>query len=294
MNDPQIIGGLSPRQFGFSRWIFVNQQNIWRTTVGILIFLNVVLWGYSLYGWLDYYVLSANRYRDMISQMTISGYDMTTYKNAHQPQDLAVANPQVLAGTAGRYDFLANAKNPNAAWLAKIEYHFVGAGDYVGKKLQTFILPLDEKPIVDLAVNSITAPRNVDLVIDDLSWKKAPDYENYRNQVLQVEIFDLAHVDSQTAGLGNPSVSQTRFSVKNNSAYDYWTIGWYVLLYRGSQLVGINYLLDEEFLSGQTKNFAINWFSNISSVTSVKVIPDINILDRAVFRLPIADSGELK
>ena len=74
------------------------------------------------------------------------------------------------------------------------------------------------------------------------------------------------------------------FSLSNDTAFSYYDVGLFVLLKRGSAIVGVNKTTLSTLNSGEETDVTVNWFGTLPSVSQVEVIPELNIFDLGVYK----------
>jgi hypothetical protein len=81
-------------------------------------------------------------------------------------------------------------------------------------------------------------------------------------------------------------VSRATFNVKNDTAFGYWRVSFFVILWSGSSIVGANSVTISDLRPGETREVAVSWFNEIHGVTRVEVVPEVNIFDDRVYIPP--------
>jgi hypothetical protein len=254
-----------------------------RILAGIIIAIAGVFWIYSLIGFIDWAFVSGPKERANLN---------TTLQVKLAPGVLAsiaainisFTEAEVASAGIGRYDFLAQVTNPNLArWWAEFDYRFLGEGmDGGGKK--GFVLPGETKYIVDLGVESAFRPRNVRLEIANLKYHRVPphqisDYAKWYGEHFNMAISNKIFNPKSVQNGGN--ISSLKFTATNNTAYGYKSMGFYGLLYRGEQLVSINYLAAENFTSGEARELEMQFGEGLPTITKYDVVPEFNVFDES-------------
>ncbi|MFA5076693.1 MAG: hypothetical protein WC480_04760 [Patescibacteria group bacterium] len=292
----QNVHGLTEKELKISLWLVTNKILLLKLLKVFLVILNIVIWGYVVYNLVDFYLISWTKDEALRRELTISYIDYNGLRQLNRPRDLVISSVDSFDLGNDRYDFMARVTNPNPNWdVVSIKYVFNFAGREEDKDKETFILPGDEKYLVDLGVYSQRAPANLSLKIEEVRWQRVHQYQELKDQVLNFTIFDVRFVPPKELPGGRVPVAQTQFSVKNRSAYNFWEVGYYIILWRGPKIVGVNYvLINEDFSSQTVKNLEVNWYQRLSSVDKVEVIPEINVLDPDAYRQERAGVGEVQ
>lgn len=261
-------------------WFLTHKVLLKKILAGILIATAGVLWIYSAIGFIDWAFVSGPKERANLNT-TLQIKLAPGALQAIAARDIAFTEADIFSSGVGRYDLLAQVANPNEKWWAEFEYRFAGDG-FDGNWKKGFALPGDKKYIVDLGVEQAFRPRNVRLETRNLKYHRIdphviPNYTAWRD-----EHFNMAVTDKNFNPNGahnNKSIGVLSFKASNNSAYGYWSVGFYAMLYRGDQLISINYLSAENFASGETRALQMQFYEGLPTITNYDVVPEFNIFD---------------
>jgi hypothetical protein len=189
------------------------------------------------------------------------------------------------------YDSAAFIKNNNADWAAKFRYQFTIGGSLKTGEKEGFILPGESKFITDLGFKppqgrALSASPQGKFAILDVVWERVPaheieDYKQWSEQRLNFKITETNFSPAATFAQG--TVSRASFKVENATAFNYWNVGFRIILYRGAAIAGLNYVTAAEFKTGEIREMQSTWIENIGQVTKIEVQPEIYILDDSVF-----------
>ncbi|MFA5813762.1 MAG: hypothetical protein WC862_04620, partial [Patescibacteria group bacterium] len=193
----------------------------------------------------------------------------------------------VFSGAGDRYDFVAEATNPNKRWIAKIRYKFIYNGGETEEK-ETLFMPGASQPITALGQESTIFPTRVRLEVIEVSWKRINphtiyDAVSYVDDRSKFEVDEFSYTSASKAGL---FANRLEFILMNNSAYGYWQANFYIMLYEGGQLAGIVPLALDQFRAGDVRKVDLRIFDSSAIVTSIKAIPAIDIFDASEFMGP--------
>ena len=120
--------------------------------------------------------------------------------------------------------------------------------------------------------------------LTNIRWNKRLNFGPLKQERLNFKVSDLVFVPAGLTTLsGKTPVSKTTFNLTNLSAYNFWKVGVTVVLYTGSQVVGVNYISLEKIMSAQTVPVEVNWFQALGQVTKSEVYVDVNILDDSIY-----------
>ncbi|MDD5043469.1 MAG: hypothetical protein PHD51_02235 [Patescibacteria group bacterium] len=289
MEEKNSISPISDKELKFGYWFLTKKQFFKNLLVAFLILLNVMVWGYSFWKVMQDFIINLPERERLLS---ILPQDLANFKGLraqNEPSAPEISSVEVISTGQGRYDFVARIKNPNSAWaVSSFNYQFRSPG-FNSEKLKGFILPGEEKFIMKLGAISSSRPSGVIVDISDVRWQRVnaheiTNYQDFYNSRLGLKIENIKFNYSSALGLGEKlPVSSATFDVYNNTAYNYWQVGFYVSLYRGGTLAAVNYVTAKEFKSGDRVSLEARWFEPLSSVSEVRIEPEVNILAPEVY-----------
>lgn len=270
MEESNLPGsGLSDWQLKLSYFYVSNKLLFRRLWLAFLILLNCGLWIYVVASLLIW-SLNYNQTESQMRQLAFSAADFLPTVEAVKPQNLSFSDITAFASSEGRFDLTAEAKNPNADWLAEFNYAFVADG-VTPKYFSAFVLPGQSKVLLDLGREG----SNVRLEAKNLKWRRISDYQKLRSErdLLSVASYEFIP-PSKT---GNPS--QLKLTLNNDSAFGFWEADVVAFLYSGGTPVGVNYLSLLQFKAGSQRDLTLNWLQNFPAIDAVEIIPEVNYLD---------------
>lgn len=282
-NLPNFAGGgekFTEKELKLSYWFVTHQALLKKIlTVAIAAAAGVLLI-YSAAGFIDWAFITGPKERANFNTILQIKTNPAVLQ-AIAAKDISFTEAEIFSSGVGRYDLLAQVANSNDKWRAEFEYRFAGEG-LDGDFKKGFILPGEKKFIVDLGVERAFRPRNIRLEIQNLKYHRIdphtiPDYAKWRG-----EHFDMAITDkvlNANAIQNNKNIATLAFKATNDTAYNYWIVGFYALLYRGEQLVSVNYLSAENFMSGETRDLQMQFYEGLPTITKYEIVPEFNIFD---------------
>ncbi|TSC56811.1 MAG: Uncharacterized protein G01um101418_212 [Parcubacteria group bacterium Gr01-1014_18] len=277
---------LSDQQLSLGYWLVQNRQNFRNIGVAILIILNLGLWGYSSWRWIKVFAIDKAHHEAMMAEFSAN---YVNYEGVHTwdaPLPFVNLGAWALDAGGGRYDLVAKLRNPNNQWLALIEYRFTASDPKVTTKIyKDFILPGDYKYFMDLGVESKSSLATPRINIVSLRWQKVVGALQKKSKALRIDVSDAKFLGNRGLGLGDAlDISRVEFKAKNNSSYNFWKVGFSVVVLAGTKPVAVNYLLADDFVSGSEKFLDVSFFNKLSASTGVEVKPDLNIWDMKNYR----------
>ncbi len=276
---------MTDQQLKVGYWYVTHKQQMRQLLVAVLILLNVGVWGYGIYGWVTY-LTQTERHEAMMRDFLNPYIDYAAFKERDAPRNFQILGSGVFPIGDNRYDIMVKIRNPNPQWMALVEYQFmVNNPKVVMRSYRDFVLPGDDKYLLDLGVSSESALGAPKLNILSLKWQRVDNFKAKKEQRLQITISDTEFLASRTLGLAERlEINRARFTARNASPYNFWKTGFVIVLFSGTKPVGVNYLLIDSFSSSEIRDLEVSWFNALPSVTKVEVKPDLNIMDSANYK----------
>jgi hypothetical protein len=297
-----FLGGDNPKiadlQLKISLWFVTHKLLLKKILIGTLIGVSVLLYGFSIIGAVKILVYQKGDYEALMASLSLRNINYEIWREAQKPADLQLLELKILNSTEGRKDIVAMAKNPNSNFIIKkLKYQFV-KGDEILAENETYLWLDEIKPLVAFGVEGVSNSSDVQLQVADISWwriKKPQEFKDFIQSRLQFNIKDIKYQSPRQSPVnGKLPHSQVTFTVTNQSIFDYWEVGFYVILYSGTRIVGAHYIEEEQFKSLETRQVSVSWFNSLPSVNRVEVIPELNVLDQGVYMEKGMVTGELK
>ncbi|MCR4313794.1 MAG: hypothetical protein NUV84_00930 [Candidatus Uhrbacteria bacterium] len=257
--------------------------------LGIISFITFDALLFLFGGWhlMDAFAVSYDAEQNAVLRMVAYGQsDLRAYTISNAADDLEQGEGRVISIGGGRYDLYTTLQNPNDDWWAEFTYSF-SVGEESTDAQTGFILPTQEKPIAELAVESASPIGSASLVIEDVRWHRidhhvVPDYPIWSSDRLNF-IVSASSFEKETRFDGE-TFGRTIFTIENNTAFSYYDVGLFVLLLRGNSVVGVNRTTLSSLESGVDTEVTVNWFGTLPSVSQVQIIPELNIFDLEVYK----------
>ncbi len=278
---------LSDFKLKLGYWLVTHKIFIKRMFVFLLIVADALIVSFVTIRLINFYSHEAVRFEKNMYQLGIYNIDYASYRKKIAPQSIQIIELDSVPLAKNKYNFVAKVKNPNngkVKWVAdEIEYFF----SYNGLKTETkksFVLPGEEK---FLCVFNIESKQNIfkpRLVILKTKWKRIKKGEEELffkklKDYLDFEIKNSKFLNAASLGLESKTpLSAVRFSIKNNTGYDYYEVGLFVVTYNGPIITSINYFLVNNFISGEEREIEIRWNNAIAPPNQIVVVPELNVL----------------
>ena len=287
------------RFYKISMWWVTHRLLLKKIGLGLFAAVDVMLFVFALWTFLDAYVLNYDQERLDVARMVVVGQgDLHAFTLVHTAVPLEADPPMVFAAGLNQYDFYSKIRNVNEDWYADFDYSYVFA-DQETQPAKGFILPQEEKPLMVFGREAESFPREAELRFGNFRWhrldpQKIPDWSIWRDDRLTLKIINpLFYTD---VALATKKISQISFTVVNESAFSYYDPVFYIVLEQGARQVGITKAILASLDAGESREVLVNWLGPELSVNRVAVYPEINLLDQKVYKplmaVPTSDVRE--
>ena len=151
MNNPnQKIDGFTGKELKEAYWFATHKDLIVRIITIILVLICVTFWSVTVYGLIRYFFIDWASDQQMRYQLTSELIDYDYFRQKNQPHQLSVSGVQIFSLGNNRYDFAARIDNQNEKWaIESLKYYFVFGGQEERRIKETFILPNENKYLID-------------------------------------------------------------------------------------------------------------------------------------------------
>jgi len=254
---------------------FVNTRIFWhRLAIFLLFFADVVLI-YSVSLKFLFYWGGAMAHDKLIRELQNDYVNLTAIHSTYQGSPLRVSEVKKISAGVDQIDIITEVINPNTRLFAKeVEYRLVQDG--IPQEVErTFVLAGQRKSLFAFGVQG-SVNSDIQLEIVNTRWQRIGD-NNIRHKILSnMEVGDLKWGNSG----GDFEISG---AISNGSGRGFWNIGLLAIIRSGPEIVGVNYTTLFKVEPNEVREFVINWPYDISRVTSVTVLPDVNVYDDSIF-----------
>jgi hypothetical protein len=175
------------------------------------------------------------------------------------------------------YDLAARINNPNQNHGSrKIAYQFkiydINNREIGNKSGSTFILPRQEKYIIELRKPIQQNVARVQLNIEPVQWEKIIDYVEP-----EINVFEKKYQFLENG----PPYSQASCVIKNASHQDYKNIETSVVVFSAdNEVLGVNYSVIDYLSAGQDRFFSVPWHFELNkNAGRIDIEAGVNIFD---------------
>jgi len=280
--------GITTKQLEIGLWYIEHKRQLRMVLAGFLILISAVFWAYTIYGFAYYIARGMTEDEILIKQLVqinSAGHDYIMQVAA---RDLVLGPVEIIRSSDKKYDLYTKLINDNPKWWAEFDYYFTAAGKQT-ERSRGYILPEEIKYPAALAEDFSYYPEDGRLVIENISWHRInqheiPDWDAYRASHLNIASTDIKFIPANANPLSEKlGLNQLSFNAINHTAYNYWSVGFSILLYSGDQITAINHYILDDFMSEQKRLVEISWSGNLGRVDRVEIIPEINIMENDIY-----------
>ncbi|KKU48372.1 hypothetical protein A3H10_04470 [Candidatus Uhrbacteria bacterium RIFCSPLOWO2_12_FULL_46_10] len=265
-----------------SRWVRY-RPILQKIALVSVIVIEAVLIIYSSYVWIDYFVISRNREKFMYQELS-RPLDLHKINQTLSPKPITILYPLTLpaGGSGGLYDVLAKLANSNQNWLALVSYQFAVNGEK-GPASEILLLNDDEKYIIGAGL-APSPSASVEMIINSVNWQRLRERAKFNERKPRFSISDVKFAPVIQKGAPASPIGRVSFTVINESSYNFWSVGFKIILLKGDRPVAARFMTLEQVRSVEQRPASLNIYNIASSaVDHVLVVPEVNITDPGVY-----------
>lgn len=287
--EPTREAQLTEDKLKWGYWWVTHKVQVRKWFAVFLVVVDVILCGFAIFGFADWFFGSGERERAQIAQLTKSSTDFAFFRQKNTPKQVALDRATVLNAGDKTYDYFAKAANPNTQWWVEFDYRFK-SGAFETQTKRGYLLPGETKYLNALGVKSDVRPSSSELIVEGVSWHKVnlhetrPDFATWSGSRLNFLVTDVKYVPP--APTDPITVSRATFTLTNDTGFGYYNVGFFVVLYSGTRVVGVNRIVISDLRPGDRRTVEASWFFDLPQVSKVEVKPEVNIFDDRVYIPP--------
>jgi len=271
------------KKLNIAYWLLEHRKLLKYILIYFLIALNLFIWGIAIYQF-SLFLTYRKAYNQMLNDLTQDKIDYLAIHKHNQPLPLTIQNKTIITlPIKGEYDLVAEAENQDSRWIIKnFEYKFVWSGGESDSN-RTFFLPSEKKYLFVLNQKIKNLPKNFQIKIVKISYQRVRPKMRKKLSILSQLKFRKV-IFSPTMRANQKIIpAQIKFQAINQSAYSFWQVNAIISIYQGSRIINLTIYPLRNWRADEKRNIEINLSLPLTSVTSIKIIPEINILDKSVF-----------
>lgn len=267
---------LSEKELKFGYWFTTHRVKIYQGILITLVVFDVLLGGYNLFRWGEYAAVgfwADQRLKQEIARPLIN---YPALKEHFGAQPLTVTANYYFPG-AVKADAVAMVKNPNVDFLVRFDYRFMVNNSPTAWR-RGFLLPGEEKPIMEFGIENGATAGNAVLDLQNLSWQRISSH-----QIKDLPFFMAERLNFKTEDV-SVSGGILSFVLANQSNFNYYEPRFLILLDSNGNVSGVEQVVFSQLITGEKKQVELALSNSHLSVTSINVRPDINIFDAKAFK----------
>lgn len=277
---------LSEHELSVAAWLLYHKNGVRKLSLGILFGLIAITWGYFLYATFDTALFSYRDRTRAIRFLTAPSVPLATLHVSASPKDLIVSDPRTI-GSSSQGGVLTTIQNPNTDWVARVSYIVAGTK----KQTTTSIAPADTAYIFSAADNpAITVDKNT-TEWQHVNTSNVPDIESYKKAHRNFDIKNPKYA-ADLAQDKKTTIYHVSFTATNATPWSYWQVPMLVLVYQGDHVAAALQTVFDTFASGETRNADIVLPSPLGGVSSIEIIPQIDMFDTSVY-MPLPKAAKV-
>lgn len=281
-------GEFSNRSLRMAEWYLRHKIQLKKGTGRFLVFINIVLILFSIYGWGRYLFFDYAHTNAVLSHLSRPAFNIAGQHVRFAPQELTLNQVKTYTAGVGNYDFVATMSNANMDWVAEVTYLYAYSGGTT-EEHRALILPRTEQTLAVYGVDVDRFPSGVNIEITDIDWTRVDPHK-----VVDPESFMAAHLDvsvenvdfipaGSISGVLSHAIS---FDLTNNSVYSFWSPEFTMYLLNNGTPVAVRKIQVDRFRAGETRTIDLKSFVPNLRVTGVELVPMVNVFDPTVFMEP--------
>lgn len=270
------LSGLSVREMNFGLWVAEHRRLITRSTTIFLILISAFFFIYSTYAYIIYFMRGP-----------IDNQPENQVLSPRKVVDDIIIGPIMSFRSGSSSDLAVEITNPNDNFWAEFRYCFYQGETSIYCE-RSFLLPSEKKHTFALGVD-LPGSGVVSFKIDDIFWSRInrhqiADWSVFLAERTDFEFYDIQFLNSSKSGLSELVKFNTlEFSAYNHSAFNFYELPIEILMYSGSQIVGVDRYIIKEFMAGERRSIKISWAGDVSAISEIKISPRVNVIDDNVY-----------
>jgi hypothetical protein len=278
---------LSDNQLKWSEWLVNHKVLMYRIGIGTFAMIDLLLVGYGAYGFFDWGLGSGVQERARYAELSAQLTDYGAFRAKYAAQDLTLEGT-VSVTNNDNIDFYTVMNNVNTEWWATFTYRYTN-GSAASIEQQGFILPGQAKYLHALGAEGLLGSDAV-IEVKNLRWHRVnkhfvrPDYASWSGERLNLVINNTQFTSPDAADA--VKISRASFDVKNDSAFGYKRVGFFVAALSGGRPLAFTYVTISNLRAGESRAVDVSWVGDIGFAGQILAVPDINIFDENAYLAP--------
>lgn len=290
--DPSALyrptdGDLTNKQIAISVWLLKHKEMFISIGTFSLILWSIVTIGYSSYRWAEYAIVGYRQDTRLLAESAslIQPYD--NLQSIYSARPLNITSPTIIVSGDSIYDITTFATNPNQRHIAFVTFLYTFSNTTTEEKTIA-ILPGQKQALAELGIQHNGYPNTPTLRILSTKWQRISPHaifevEPYTKERLNIELKDITY--NAASSVSTPT-DQLQFTLLNNSAYSFYQVNGYIVIYNADGVSGIRPITIDRFTSLEERSFDFRFIYPLNGVQEIEFLPLVNIFDQSTFIKP--------
>ncbi len=277
---------LSQGQLKFGKWWIKNRLFFRRLLIGILGLIGISGIGFGMYSVGHYFIVERPQAKAHQQHFLRPKVPFAAYHESLAPSDVRFESTVVLKGTDDLYDFVTKATNPNEDWYVTFNYKFQ-FDDRETEVHEAMLVPGKQTVLTDLGYETQRRPSAPSISIEDVRWFRisphmAPDSIKFIEEHSALSVSNVEFIPGAQSEDAVKAHS-AKFTLYNDTAFNFWEVPIYILMYQGSSLIAIEQTVAKELVSGQQQDFDVRSFKTQVRANNIEVVPYVAVFDWSIY-----------
>lgn len=198
-----------------------------------------------------------------------------------EAKELIIIDRSIVYGGVDKYDAVVKIKNPNNLYGASVVRYTMSLldknGEMIAKKNgEVFILPTQERFLLETNIESDVVPKDLDIKIDYVNWVKFTNYDDPDFLVQNVKY------NKVSSGI---NYAEAFALVRNNSDFDFREVSVYVILKDENDFpIAVNATTMDNFQARDERDFLLSWpYRFPGTISNIDIGVYANVFDSENF-----------
>lgn len=274
---------ISNVELEFGIWYTSHKIFLKKIFLFIFIAFNILLYSYNIYTSFQLFVAQRDRNSNLLLNMLYNSPGVNSVKQKLKPADIQINGITILHNENNTVNIVAEVFNPNNIYYAnRIMYRFSDS-QKIFSEGETYLWPQERRYIIIYNIPAIHSSQGVNVQLYRVIWKRMNDYIAKQQERMNFPIQMAGFTPSQVVFGDTFIPGSIKFTIENQTIFNYWDVELSIVLYNGTSIVGSAYTQLHTLKSLEKISLDIKILTDASAVTNVEIFPEINILDDAVY-----------
>lgn len=297
LSSYQDSEGITISKLNFGLWWVENRQKLVKILMVTLSVIGIITWSLFFYTFGEYIIFGMQKDNKMLQELANGSSINHQLVKALSAKDLSIIRVKQFNNNE-LYDYGAEILNPNKNFFVEFDFSFSGSGRQTEKK-HGFILPGEKKYFFALGEKQSLGSGAI-FNLGNIKWTRIdtkifPDWNAYKDSRLNISTSEARFIPSGSTVLSEKlNLNEIKFKINNNTIFNYWAVGFKILLLSRGEIEGINEYTVSNLLAGESREVSITWPGKVGYIDYITIIPDLDITDSRIYLNYTAEASEEK